>query len=73
MGLPHAGPVHGGVFEPLSRGLLDPDPDARLTPEGVLRVLREIGRASLPPGHSSVPCRTRPSHTALKEFGGRQC
>eukprot|EP00667_Euglena_gracilis_P008642 EG_transcript_8762 len=34
--------AHKGVFEPLSRGLLDPDPDTRLTPEGVQELLREI-------------------------------
>eukprot|EP00667_Euglena_gracilis_P012009 EG_transcript_12314 len=34
--------AHKGIFEPLSRGLLDPDPDTRLTPEEVQEVLREI-------------------------------
>eukprot|EP00667_Euglena_gracilis_P012481 EG_transcript_12825 len=34
--------AHKGVFEPLCRGLLDPDPDTRLDPEGVQEALKEV-------------------------------
>eukprot|EP00667_Euglena_gracilis_P006439 EG_transcript_6494 len=34
--------AHKGLFAPLARGLLDPDPDTRLDPEGVQEALREV-------------------------------